>query len=374
MSNVKRKICSIILLVMLVTVVLSTLSACHISDLVGGIFVHKDGVYYTVHVFRRYVAVHGFDKKDGTQVYEIPSKIKYGAIRYPVKEFFPSSEINHRLVVDGEITELIVPATVEELLLMGFSGKGSFQKVTVDEKNANYVSVDGIVYSKDKSQLIYYPPANADSILVLPRETTVLHDTLSGKNNLSAIYVEEGNTSFSAQDGVLFSADGKKLVCYPLNKRDETYTIPMAWSVLNTYWFERNQYLKHLEVQEGNTVFSAYNGDLYSADGSILLYRPNNDSIAVLELPETITTIGLNMLNGVEFLYVPSGLERVIFYSYGYYDENYNNPIANVRYIYFEDDQLPFCLRYTNFTGSVTFGVTREEFQLDVASRMNRGD
>ena len=378
MTGVKRKICSIILLVMFATVVLATLSACNLSDLKNGISIHKDGVYYTVYVLKRYAVAHGFDKNISGSVYEIPSRVKYKAIRYPVRELSPSGDTNYKLVRDnGVVTELIVPETMAELKLSryAYAELENLQKITVNTANSTYMSVDGVVYSKDLSTLVFYPSAKVGNNLVLPKQTSSINDYLSGKKNLSTIEVEEGNTSYSAKDGVLFTADGKEMLCYPLNKKDSTYVIPQSCTVLNTFRLDANAHLKYLEVEEGNTVFATFQGDLYSHNYSILLYRPHGNNMEVLELAENITTVGLGMLDKVKYLYVPSGLERIVFEtSNRYEDVNVSNPIADVAHVYFESSELPIFLRYTNFTGSVQFGVTREQFQADVEALQSAGE
>ena len=361
---------------------LSTLSACGLEDLKKGVAVHKDGVYFTVYAIKRYAVAHGFDKKVNSSTYEIPSRVMYKGIKYPVKQFsvqldgayYTRFEIVHD---GGTATKLIVPETVEKLDLSKYlySQVENLQKITVSEDNKHLTSVDGVVYTKDKSQLIFYPPAKPDNTLVLPMQTTSISDYLYGKKNLAAIAVEAGNTSYSAHDGVLFTADGKSIVCYPLNKTDEKFLIPKSWSVLATSHFANNTYLKQLEVEEGNTIVSAYKGNLYSADGSTLLFRPNIDNSHVLELPDTINTVNDGMLYNVQYLYVPKGLQKIVFHKYeGYNDENKGNPIAKVSYIYFESEELPFCLRYTRLTGTVKFGVSREQFQAEIESSLSSGE
>ena len=378
--NRTKRICSILMLVLLVTTALLTLSACSLADLKSGISLHKDGVYFTVYVFKRYAIAHGFDVKDGAQVYEIPSRVKYKGIRYPVKRFSPSNSDYTYSMYDmvtggGYAKELIIPETMEELHLNKYNDEqlDLLQKVTVNSENKCFVSIDGVVYTKDKSTLVFYPPAKVNNTLVLPKETTDINDFLGAKTQLSAIAVEEGNTAYSAKDGVLFTADGTEMLCYPLNKSDEIYTIPKEWAVLNTSYFSYHRYLKYLEVEEGNKFYSAYNGDLYSVDGSILLFRPNHDDINVLELPDTIKTVSKGMLTNVKFLFVPKGLQRIVF-DRGYYDENDDGPISNVEYLYFEEDDVPFFLRYAKLTKNVKFGVTREQFQAEIEERFNKGD
>ena len=375
MTSAKKKIFSVLLVVLLLAATLSTMSACNIRKWKEGESVHKDGVYYTVYLWGRHATAHGFDKQSG-DIYEIPSRIKYKGIKCTVTEFSAAAEIGRNIVCDdGVATELIVPNTVRSLNLSGFRWDqlDNLQAVTISADNPCYTSIDGVVYSRDKSELLYYPPAKSNHALLLPKETTIISDSLSSKSKLAFISVESGNASYSAQDGVLLTADGTRLVCYPLNKTDATYVIPQKLSVLNTRHLERNEYLKYLEVEQGNATFSAYNGDLYSADGSILLYRPNED-VRYLELPDGVTTIGYGTLNRVRYLYVPKSLQRVVFDAYYRYDdENATNPMGDIKYVYCESNELPICLRYTKFTGSVSFSVSREQFQAEIERARSEG-
>lgn len=381
--NSAKRVCSIVLLTVLAVTALCTLSACSIADLKSGINVHKDGMYYTVYVLKHCAIVHGFDVKGGAQVYEIPSRVKYKGVKYPVTRFSTanndSSYYVNDIVSGGYAVELVIPETLEEMHFYGYRVEqlDFLQKVTVVSNNPYYTSVDGVVYSKDKSELVFYPPAKVDNSLILPRETTNIRDYIRGKKQLSSISVEAGNTTYSAKDGVLFDANGSKILCYPLNKTDETFVIPKTMSVLYAVVFADNHFLKYLEVEQGNPVFSAYKGSLYSADGAILLYHQHQDELNVLELPDTIKTIGKDTLEKIDCLYVPRGLQRIVFDKYdnyyGYSDENDRNPISNVGYVYFEDDEVPFCLRYAKLTQNVKFGVTREEFEAEMQQRFNEG-
>lgn len=379
-----KKLCSILLLAVLVAMALCTLSACNIKDLKNGTALHKDGVYYTVYAFKRYAIVHGFDAKEGAQVYEIPSHVKHKGFKYPVKRFAPENNnysfYMYDIVAGGYPKELVVPETLESLQLSWYNDEqvDALQKITVDANNKHYTSVDGVVYTKDKSALVFYPPAKVSNSLLLPKETTNIRDMLGVKERLSSIAVEAGNKVFSAKDGVMFNADGSKIVCYPLNKTDETYTIPSTLTVLSTNCFASNKHLKYFEVEAGNPVFSSYKGNLYSVDGSILLYRQRSEGLNVLELSDNIKTIGRNLLQKVDILYVPKGLDRIVFDKYnnyyGYSDENDENPISQVKYLYFEGDEVPFCLRYAELTQNVKFGVTREQFEAEMEELISRGE
>ena len=49
--------------------------------------------------------------------------------------------------------------------------------------------------------------------------------------------VEEGNEVYSAKDGVLYSKDGKTLIAYPSNRSDPSFTIPEGVETIGSYAF-----------------------------------------------------------------------------------------------------------------------------------------
>ena len=55
------------------------------------------------------------------------------------------------------LTTLNIPASVTALSMSGYCSK--IKNINIDEKNTTYSSVDGVVYSKDKKNLIYCPVA-----------------------------------------------------------------------------------------------------------------------------------------------------------------------------------------------------------------------
>jgi len=56
-----------------------------------------------------------------------------------------------------------------------------------------------------------------------------------GCSKLAALTVEEGSTSFTAVDGVLYSADGKELLIYPAGKTDTAFAVPDGVASIEAY-------------------------------------------------------------------------------------------------------------------------------------------
>ena len=89
--------------------------------------------------------------------------------------------------------------------------------------------------------------------LTIP-STLIKIDTLNRNNTatLKNIYVQEGNESYISKDGVLFSKDSSELIIYPAGKEGTTYQIPNGVNVIEKAAFAYSQNL--ISVIIPNTV------------------------------------------------------------------------------------------------------------------------
>jgi len=127
--------------------------------------------------------------------------------------------------LNATFSELVIPATVE-LIPADFYSKSSLKKITVDEENKVYSSDDkGVLYNKDKSELIKCPTsieldkysiANTTktikasafnetrmATLVIPESVTTIEKNVFSSSNLKTI---EGYTGSYAET---FAAENK---------------------------------------------------------------------------------------------------------------------------------------------------------------------
>lgn len=383
MSRNKRILISVILLVLMCASALITLSACSLTDLGSGIHVHSNGVYYTVYPFKFYATVHGFDQTDdAAQIYAIPSHVRYLGAKYAVTKFDIPSNLDgidsdwYRIVHGGGYAkELVVPKTVESISLrepIGLSDSNydfkNLTSITVDAENEHYKSVDGVLYTADGSGMLFYPPAKSNAYFTMPKEVTHIYSTAKF-DKIEAIrefYVESGSQTYRAINGAIYTFDGSKLLYYPRGKHTDTFVIPKEMTYFDCNFFRNNKYIKYFQAEEGNSVYSAIDGNVYSADGGILLFRKSSDDNVALALPQSVKIVYGDALSGVKYLYIPSSLEKVVFEVGSFYGEiNSKNPLGKVQYVFFESDTLPDYARYVQFK-SAYLGVTREQFRLAV--------
>ncbi len=129
----------------------------------------------------------------------------------------------------------------------------------------------------------------------------------AGVSGTHFIQVEKNNKHFKSKKGVLFSRDGKTLVCYPNKKKGSTYKIPKGVKTIGSYsfssndgWGDDNLYLKKLTMPDSVTVVKkgAFDGakKLKTVRFSKKLKRIEEDAfccyLTSIKLPSSVEYIG----------------------------------------------------------------------------------
>ena len=79
--------------------------------------------------------------------------------------------------------------------------------------------------------------------LDLPAGLTTLEGNFTGCENLKSIHVQSGNSQFVSVDGVLFSKDKSTLIAYPAGKTSASYAAPGATKTIHPSAFSGNKHL-----------------------------------------------------------------------------------------------------------------------------------
>lgn len=200
-----------------------------------------------------------------------------------------------------------------------------------------------------------------------PFETIALPSTIEyiSANNpliycekLTAVTVDGANSNFTAEDGVLYSADKTKLVCYPIAKTGSSFTVPdgvteigaaaiystelsdiklpSTLTKLSNHALSFNEKLTSVDMS--GTKLSSI-GTLAFAECSSLSSVSLPDSLLEIGggafmsckklkeivLPEKLTTVGQSafMNTGLSQITVPQSVNDIGYSAFGYYlDEN----------------------------------------------------
>ncbi len=131
-------------------------------------------------------------------------------------------------VFDGSgVGSIIIPKTVREIDPTAFWNAPYLSNIEVDEDSPYFSSEMGVLYNKDKTRLIQVPNMYYSSKYTIPASVTSIDpfafSYLSVVMNMS---LDEDNDAFICENGILFNKDKTEIVRYNVNDEAESYTIP----------------------------------------------------------------------------------------------------------------------------------------------------
>ncbi len=150
----------------------------------------------------------------------------------------------------SEIKSIDIPKNVGNIDKTAFTGCRNLSSVNVSLENTAYLSENGILYDKDKSNLIYYPAYKADADYVLPESVTRIEIQYLCENiKLKNIHVQD-NSVYCSEDGILYDKSKTVLYRYPAEKNQNKYSIPDGVEVIDKLAFYGCCNLKEIVLPE----------------------------------------------------------------------------------------------------------------------------
>ncbi|MBR2778905.1 MAG: leucine-rich repeat protein [Firmicutes bacterium] len=150
------------------------------------------------------------------------------------------------------LEKIVIPASVTDISNdCVFLNCQSLTEIVVDPANPAFCSVNGVLFSKDKSRLLYYPEGKRDASWTLPAGVqTVDSMAFSRCRYLKSWQVEKGSAGWTASDGVLYNRDMTELISYPAGKEADTFRIPETVSKIDQYAFSGCP-VRHIDFPAG---------------------------------------------------------------------------------------------------------------------------
>lgn len=240
---------------------------------------------------------------------------------------------------------LHIPASITDIKPNAFKFSG-FNKIEVDKNNLNYTSINGVLFSKDKTVLLAYPKENSATSYIIPDGVKIIESTaFMGTSNLNSIVIPNGVTTIKenafylcsnlknvsiptsvksiGRDAFDFSVcskvnngyyisncligadneingnftikDGTRLVADSAikgNENLESITVPASVEIICDYALNfSSESLKNITVANENKYFSSENGVLFNKSKTELLCYPYGKNETTYTVPNTVTKL-----------------------------------------------------------------------------------
>ncbi|MEE1077143.1 MAG: Ig-like domain-containing protein [Acutalibacteraceae bacterium] len=213
------------------------------------------------------------------------------------------------------LVSVTIPKTVTQITNDVFNQSYDIKEFNVDSENSNYTSVDGVLYNKDKTLLICYPPSKEASSFTIP--STVKKIAMSaflGNKNLESVKIPEGVTELD--NNAFYGCEKLKSVSLPdsitymgsyaFNSCPELTTAKLSKnSFISIHAFAKCTKLKNVTIPEGvEVIYSAAFWDcialneikLPSTLKEIRSYAFATTPMKSIVIPESVTIIEKNAI------------------------------------------------------------------------------
>ncbi len=291
----------------------------------------------------------------------------------------------------SSLTSIMIPDNVTYIGGAVFADCSSLTEIKVSTQNAKYVSVNGVLYNKDKTTIMCYPAGKKDknykildgvteictsafngcsslTSITIPDSVTeigvsafsgcssltgiTIPDSVTridmstfrgcssftsitipdnvtyidiwafnGCTGLTAIDVKAGNNNYTSVNGVLFNKDKTELICYPAGKTDKSYNIPSCVTNVGGWAFDGCTSLTSITIPDSVTEidWSAFEGCT---------------SLTSITIPDSVTEIGWSAFEGctsLKSITIPSSVTSIGKNAFGYYFDNEYKKIDNFK-------------------------------------------
>ena len=192
------------------------------------------------------------------------------------------------------LASITIPNSVTYISFDAFLGCSSLTEIKVASENSNYVSVNGVLYNKDKTTIICYPAGKKGNNYKIPDGVTWIGSSaFSGCLSLTSITIPNSVTSID---------DDAFRDCTSL----KSITIPDSVTEIGDWVFENCPSLISITIPDGVTSIG---------DGAF----EDCTSLTSITIPDSVTSIGRFAFSGcssLKSITIPDGVISIDWYAF----------------------------------------------------------
>lgn len=204
-----------------------TYSSSQYDDLKQNVFINNmpdtpaSDFDYHVNDLSNTIAVDGYNGDD--EIVKIPSTIDGKTVEIICDTNAMTGMVRFKCGKNTKV--LIIPESVTGIGIYAFYSQYGFTEFRVDENNQHFASQDGAIFSKDMTGLIWYPGSRKEKFTIPDSVTYIDEFAFKYSDELTDIEVDKNNPNYSSKDGVMYSKDMTELMLCP-DGRSGKFTIP----------------------------------------------------------------------------------------------------------------------------------------------------
>ena len=178
------------------------------------------------------------------------------------------------------LIEVTIPSSVLNIGEDVFINCPKLQRINVAASNPNFSSVNGVLYNKNRTELIKFPSGrNVTSFTVPSTVTSIRKDaftsltklrnvtipagvrvidrkTFDRSKSLQNININASNPNYASTNGVLFNKNRQTLIRYPEGKTAKSYRIPNGVRIIGQEAFYSHNRLETVTFPSSATTIS----------------------------------------------------------------------------------------------------------------------
>ena len=215
------------------------------------------------------------------------------------------------------LTSVTIPNSVTEIGNWAFMDCKGLTKITVDKNNKNYTSVEGVLFNKDKTEILVYPNAKGSSYVIPSSVTEIGYSAFEGCTGLTSVTIPSSVTEIG--EGAFRGCTGLKSVTIPNSVTEirgdafarcislTTIKIPQSVTNIAEAWgYPRSSFsnpfwgctkLKKFIVDTNNTEYSSIDGVLFDKKKGEIVAYPNAKGASYV-IPNSVWNIREGVFKG----------------------------------------------------------------------------